>query len=228
VNLDRRATLKSAAVVVAFFITAKLLPAVRRLGKRKQSPDPNQINQRSTTMFEKTPQYPPLPPDDPQRNLTVAQPDTDQSLPHIGVVGDTYTITVSGDQTNGRFCVIDMHIPPGGGPGPHRHDFEETFILLEGEVEATFRGKKSVVKAGDTINIPSNAPHQFHNSSSSPARLLCICSPAGQENFFMEIGVKVATRTTAPPKLSPDEQAAFLKKVKEITPRYRTELLKEA
>jgi hypothetical protein len=44
----------------------------------------------------------------------------------------------------------------------------------------------------------------------------------------MELGVKVATRTTAPPKLSPDEQAAFLKKAKEITPRYRTELLKEA
>jgi len=107
-------------------------------------------------MFEKTPEYPPLPPDDPKRNLTIAQPDTDQSLPHIGVVGDTYTITVSGDETNGRFCVIDMHIPPGGGPGPHRHDFEETFILLEGEVEATFRGKKSIVKAGDTINIPSN------------------------------------------------------------------------
>ena len=54
----------------------------------------------------------PIPPDDPQRNLTLAQPHTDQSLPHIGVVGDTYTITVSGDETNGRFCVIDMHIPP--------------------------------------------------------------------------------------------------------------------
>jgi len=196
--------------------------------QRKHSQDLKQINQRSSAMFEKTPEYPPLPPDDPKRNLTIAQPDTDQSLPHIGVVGDTYTITVSGDETNGRFCVIDMQIPPNGGPGPHRHDFEETFILLEGEVEATFRGKKSIVKAGDTINIPSNAPHQFHNSSSSPVRLLCICSPAGQENFFMELGVKVATRTTAPPKLSPDEQAAFMKKAKEITPRYRTELLKEA
>jgi quercetin dioxygenase-like cupin family protein len=227
-NLDRRATLQSAATVGAVFITAKLWPAVRRLAKRKQSQDLKQISQRSTTMFEKTPEYPPLPPDDPKRNLTIAQPDTDQSLPHIGVVGDTYTVTVSGDETNGRFCVIDMHIPPGGGPGPHRHDFEETFILLEGEVEATFRGKKSIVKAGDTINIPANAPHQFHNGSSSAVRLLCICSPAGQENFFMELGVKVATRTTAPPKLSPDEQAAFIKKAKEITPRYRTELLKEA
>lgn len=33
--------------------------------------------------------------------------------------------------------MIDMHIPPGGGPPPHRHDFEEILILLEGEMEAT-------------------------------------------------------------------------------------------
>jgi quercetin dioxygenase-like cupin family protein len=105
---------------------------------------------------------PTIPPDNPKRNLTLAQPD---NLPHIGLVGDTYTITVTGEQTDGRFCVIDMHIPPGGGPPPHRHDFEETFILLEGEMEATFRGKKSIVRAGDTLNIPANAPHQFHNAS---------------------------------------------------------------
>ena len=110
-------------------------------------------------MPESTTQYPPLSPDDLKRKLTTARPDTDQTLPHIGLVGDTYTITVSGEDTAGRFCVIDMHIPPGGGPAPHRHDFEETFILLDGEMEATFRGKKSVVRAGDTINIPANAPH---------------------------------------------------------------------
>jgi quercetin dioxygenase-like cupin family protein len=224
-NLDRRAIFKAAVIFAASFLSAKLRPAVRPFGASEQSQD---FNKRRTTMPENPPVYPPLPPDDLKRNLTIAQPDTDQSLPHIGIVGDTYTITVSGDETNGRFCVIDMYVPPGGGPGPHRHDFEETFILLEGEVEATFRGKKSIVKAGDTINIPSNAPHQFHNSSSSAARLLCICSPAGSEQFFMELGVKVATRTTSPPRLSPDEQAAFMKKAKEITPRYRTELLKEA
>lgn len=179
-------------------------------------------------MFEKTPEYPSIPHDDPKRNLTIAQPDQDRKLPHIGLVGDTYTILVTGNDTGGRFCLFDFHIPPGGGPGPHRHDFEETFILLEGELDATFRGKKSVVKAGDTVNIPSNAPHQFHNSSSKPARLLCICSPAGLENFFTEVGTPVATRTTAPPKLSPAEQAEFMKKVQALAPKYRTEILKEA
>ncbi|MGB9455358.1 MAG: cupin domain-containing protein [Bryobacteraceae bacterium] len=131
---------------------------------------------------------PAFPPDDPNRNLTLAQPD---NLPHIPLVGDTYTITVTGEETDGRFCVIDMHIPPGGGPPPHRHDFEETFILLEGEMDATFRGKKSIVRAGDTLHIRANAPHQFHNAFTGPARLLCICSPAGQEKFFMQVGVQV-------------------------------------
>jgi quercetin dioxygenase-like cupin family protein len=175
-------------------------------------------------MPESTPQYPPLPPDDLQRSLTFAQPDGNETLPHIGIVGDTYTITVSGDQTNGRFCVIDMHIPPGGGPPPHRHDFEETFILLQGEMEVTFRSKKSIARAGDTINVPSNAPHQFHNSSSQDVRLLCICSPAGLDN----LGVSVATRTTAPPELDKVQQREFMEKAKALAPKYRTELLREA
>src|SRR5271165_7437485 len=85
-----------------------------------------------------------IPPDDPKRSLVVARPNTDQRLPHLGLVGDTYTILLSGDDTGGRYCLVDMHIPPGGGPPPHRHDFEESFTLLEGEIEATFRGEKLV------------------------------------------------------------------------------------
>src|SRR3954454_19832387 len=118
-----------------------------------------------------------IPSDDPNRNLVVAQPETDANLPHLGVVGDTYTILLSGKDTAGQFCLIDMHVPPGGGPPPHRHDFEETFSILEGELELTFRGKKMTARAGDTVHIPANAPHQFHNSSDAPVRMLCICSP---------------------------------------------------
>ena len=72
----------------------------------------------------------PVPADDPERSLTHVSPDTDESLPHLGVVGDTYTILVSGADTAGRYALIDMHVPPGGGPPPHRHDFEEMFTIL--------------------------------------------------------------------------------------------------
>ena len=171
-----------------------------------------------------------VPLDDLNRVLTLVQADKDQNqnLTHIGVVGDTYTLLVTGDATAERFCIIDMHIPPGGGPPPHRHDFEETFILLEGEVEAIFRGSKFVVRAGDTVNIPSNAPHQFHNSSALPVRLLCVCSPAGLEHFFLAVGTRVATRTTPPPTLGAAAQAKFKAKCEALAPKYRTELLQHA
>src|SRR5450631_3186211 len=103
----------------------------------------------------------PLPADNPARSLKIARPDTDESLPHIGLVGDTYTVLLSGADTAGRYCLIDMFVPPGGGPPPHRHDFEESFTVLEGQIEAIFRGEKSTLAAGDTIGIPANAPHQF-------------------------------------------------------------------
>ena len=178
-------------------------------------------------MAELTSTNPLLPPDNLTRALGFAQADA-ESAPHIALVGATYTITVAGRDTNGRFCVIDMHVPPGGGPPPHRHDFEETFILLGGEVEVTFRGQKSTLRAGDTVNVPSNAPHQFHNASSEPVRMICICSPAGNDEFFIEVGVPVATRTTPPQRLNGEQMVEFLKKVKAIAPKYRTELLDKA
>jgi len=97
--------------------------------------------------------------------------------------------------------------------------------VLDGEIEATFRGDQSTIRAGETINIPSNAPHHFHNASSQPARLLCICAPAGIENFFMAVGVPVATRTTPPPPLKETEMAEFIQKARALAPQYHTEIL---
>jgi quercetin dioxygenase-like cupin family protein len=166
-----------------------------------------------------------IPPDDPQRNLTIARPNEDANLPHIGLVGDMYTILLTGKETAGRYCLIDMHVPHCGGPGPHRHDFEEMFTILEGEIEVTFRGQKSVIRAGETINIPANAPHSFGNSSERPARMLCMCTPAGQEEFFMKLGVAVANRTARPPEMDEAAQAEFKAKADALAPQYRTELL---
>ncbi len=168
--------------------------------------------------------FAPIPADDPRRDVTIAQPDG-PALTHLSVVGDTYTILVTGQDTGGRYTMIDMHIPPDGGPPPHRHDFEEMFTLLEGELEVTFRGTPYLARAGETINVPANAPHQFRNVSGQPARLLCLCAPSGQEEFFTAVGDRVASRTAPPPDLGAAARAGRLAKARELAPRYRTELL---
>jgi quercetin dioxygenase-like cupin family protein len=166
-----------------------------------------------------------IPADDPKRRLSLVDAD-DPTLQHVAVVGDTYTILLSGKETAGRYCLIDMQVPPCGGPGPHRHDFEEMFHILSGEIEFTFRGEKRIAKTGQTVNIPANAPHFFTNTSGIQARMLCMCTPAGQEEFFLAIGDQIESRTTAAPELSPEKKVEFMKKAEALAPKFRTELLK--
>jgi hypothetical protein len=40
--------------------------------------------------------------------------------------------------TAGRYTLIDMHVPPGDGPQPHRHAVEEMFVRVE-SLAARFR-----------------------------------------------------------------------------------------
>lgn len=168
----------------------------------------------------------PLPPDDVSRPLALARPGGDHDdLDHVAVASDTYTILLSGENTAGRFTLIDMRVPPGGGPPPHRHDFEETFTMLDGEIEVTFRGQTSVLRTGETANVPANAPHFFHNASERPARMLCTCSPSGQEAFFLAVGDRVPTATSPPPSLDDDARAERIAKATRLAPQYRTELL---
>lgn len=166
----------------------------------------------------------PIPADDPGRKLVVAGAD-DPSAGRVFLAGDTYTVLVSGADTDGRYCLIDMLVPDGGGPPPHRHDFEEMFSLLDGELEFTFRGQTRTVTAPATVNIPANAPHGFKNRSGSMVHMLCMCTPAGQEEFFLAVGVPLESRSAAPPELSPEEQAAKGELAKRLAPRYRTEMV---
>jgi quercetin dioxygenase-like cupin family protein len=165
-----------------------------------------------------------IPPDDLNRQSVLASAD-DPAAVHISLVGNTYTILLSAKDTAGRYSLIDMFVPPGGGPPAHRHDFEESFTVLEGEIEATFRGEKVTVGTGQVIQIPANAPHQFRNNSAHPARLLCICSPAGQEGMFRELGVEVPTQTAIPPKPDPAAEESFKAKAQALAPKYKTEFV---
>jgi len=166
----------------------------------------------------------PIPPDDPNRQLTVADPDG-RELRRVSIVGNNYTILVSGAQTDGRYCLIDMLVPDGGGPPPHRHDFEEMFTLLEGELEFTFRGKTQTVRAGSTVNIPANAPHVFKNRSGKTVHMLCTCTPAGQEELFLAVGFPIDSRTSSPPKPTKEEQVEKSKLLAALLPKYRTEMV---
>ena len=134
---------------------------------------------------------------------------------YLGIAGGNYRIIISGEQTSGNYAVIEMTVPPGGGPPPHAHpDIQEMFHVLEGEVEFKTENGKQIVSKDGFVNIPlGGAIHCFKNISEKPARLLCTVVPAGLENLFQEIGAPILPGQTLPiPELTA-ERKAFLKKM---------------
>ena len=142
---------------------------------------------------------------------------------NLSVVGDTYRILITGKETGGTYAAIDMLIPPNGGPGPHSHaNFQESFYVIDGEIEVRSEVSTYIAKKGSFVNIPKGGiVHCFKNKTEQTAHLLCVVVPSGLEEFFMEIGKPVAIGSfLAPPPM--DEEA--MKKILPIVEKYGQKL----
>lgn len=137
----------------------------------------------------------------------------------LAVMGSNYRVLASGHDTAGAYATIDMLVPPGGGPGPHAHpDIEETFFVVAGEVEVNSEAGTYLATAGSFIRIPKGGiVHGFKNKSTQPARLLCMVVPAGQEEFFQEVGQPVAPGEFLPP---PVLDAAAIQRIQALATEY--------
>ncbi len=155
-------------------------------------------------------------------NETITTIDDEQGQ-SLSVVGDTYRILISGEATNDSYAVIDMLIPPGGGPGPHAHkDIQEMFYVVEGEVRFKKEGGSYTAGKGSFVNIPlGGAVHSFKNTSDKVAHLLCTVVPAGLDSFFKEIGKPADTGIFLPPPTLSREES---EKLKSLAEKYGQEL----
>jgi quercetin dioxygenase-like cupin family protein len=70
------------------------------------------------------------------------------------------------------FFVVAMR--SGEGPKRHRHAYEETFLLLEGEVRLVTDGTTRTLAGGSIAVIPAGMWHQFTVTSEQPARMVTV------------------------------------------------------
>jgi quercetin dioxygenase-like cupin family protein len=82
---------------------------------------------------------------------------------------------------------MEAFVPPGGGPPPHIHRREdETFYLIEGEIEFLLGDEKVTAGPGDFVSVPRGTVHRFRNAGAKTARMILTFTPAGMERFFEE------------------------------------------
>jgi quercetin dioxygenase-like cupin family protein len=77
------------------------------------------------------------------------------------------------------------------GPPPHRHDWDEAYYILDGEIDFEVDGNPVKSRTGDFNYLPRGTVHSFKGASSSPARVLIFAAPAHGSDFFRELNDEV-------------------------------------
>ncbi|MEP7022978.1 MAG: cupin domain-containing protein [Actinomycetota bacterium] len=59
--------------------------------------------------------------------------------------------------------VFDTNGPADAGPPPHRHPWEEIYVILSGQLEVTVDGAAQILGPGSAAHVPANAVHSYRN-----------------------------------------------------------------
>lgn len=98
-------------------------------------------------------------------------------------------VVLGGHETGGTFSLVEERAVLGAMTPRHVHTREaETFIVLDGALEAWSEDGSVLVEAGSAIHLPPGREHAFRIASAS-ARFYTLITPSGFESFFVDSGV---------------------------------------
>jgi mannose-6-phosphate isomerase-like protein (cupin superfamily) len=96
------------------------------------------------------------------------------------------TGNLKGAEHGATTSLILDHSEPGHGPRLHEHPYDETWVVIEGQL--TFRAGEEQLDAGpgDIVIVPPRTPHGFTNRGPGRAYLVCIHANPTFETEWLE------------------------------------------
>src|SRR5918996_3208213 len=128
----------------------------------------------------------------------------------------------SSQETGGRLSLVEGLLPPGAMTPLHvLPRVDQILYVVEGELTAYLPGVERVLRSGDSMLQPAGVPQTHRVTSSEPARVLAISSPAGFERFVVEAGQPVEALTLPPLDESPPD----LERLAEVAAKHGMQFL---
>lgn len=132
------------------------------------------------------------------------------------------TFLATGEETQGKFALIEAVARKGSAPPPHiHHREEEAFYVLEGEMTVSVGDQTIKATPGTLVVVPRNTVHSFVIDSDQ-ARVLTLLTPAGMEGWFKEFSVPAPTMTLPPPE---EPSYSEIQKMLAAAPKYGIEFV---
>jgi quercetin dioxygenase-like cupin family protein len=102
------------------------------------------------------------------------------------------SILVAGEETGGRFALVEMVEERGAEPPRHLHHWEdETLYVLEGSLSVWVAGRWVEAPVGAAVFLERGVEHALAVAAEG-ARVLSFFAPAGFEGFYRELGATSA------------------------------------
>ena len=101
-------------------------------------------------------------------------------------------------QTGGAFGLIEQLAPVGSGSPYHVHRAEdESFYIMEGELEFFSEGRRFVRGPGAYVFLPRDIPHGFRVVGTSTSRFLILILREGSRDSSTDMGESAQARDVA-------------------------------
>jgi len=92
-----------------------------------------------------------------------------------------------------RAVVNYMEVGPGGaGPGVHVHEFDQYYLVLEGQLTVEIALERHVVGPGTLVVLPAGIPHRQYNEGDATEKHVSVLAPAPEPGRPWDRGVSFA------------------------------------
>jgi len=102
-------------------------------------------------------------------------------------------IVVGKEATNSEYVITDGVIDPGGFVPKHYHKWEDqTFHVIEGQLEVAIGNESLIIYSGGTVHCPRGIAHYMKNIGNEKARIISYIFPGDwADDFFAETSRQV-------------------------------------
>jgi len=113
-----------------------------------------------------------------------------QYPPALDIVGEQVTVLASGEATGG-YEIFLQRGPEGSGPPPHSHPWDESFLVVKGQIEFGIGGDSTTAAPGTLVHLPAGTVHWFRFGAGG-GEMVSMTSRLGASRMFTDMARELA------------------------------------
>lgn len=110
--------------------------------------------------------------------------------PALNIVGEHVTVLASGAATEG-YEIFLQRGPAGSGPPPHSHPWDESFFVLQGQIDFGIGAESQTALPGTLVHLPADTVHWFRFGKDG-GEMISMTSRLGASKMFTDFAREVA------------------------------------